>query len=178
MSFWAEPSLYMYSGCEAADLTPCPLPTPCLSLPSSPRDRCRVAPEYFTAQKMKKAYYLTQKIPDQVGDCLYPSASRKLPWSNLWGPEANSSSSLSGRISYIPTCKDLLACMSLERTSVVAQMVKRLPTTQETWVQSLGWEGLLEKEVTTHSTILAWKIPWTEEPGRLQSMGSQRVGHD
>ena len=64
------------------------------------------------------------------------------------------------------------------RTFPVAQMVKHLPTTQETWVQSLGWEGLLEKEVATHSTILAWKIPWTEEPGRLQSMGLQRVGHD
>ena len=60
----------------------------------------------------------------------------------------------------------------------MAQMVKRLPTMQETWVQSLGWEDLLEKEMATHSSILAWKIPWMEEPGRLQSMGSQRVGHD
>ena len=57
-------------------------------------------------------------------------------------------------------------------------MVKRLPTMQETWVQSLGQEDLLEKEMATHSSILAWKIPWTEEPGRIQSMGSQRVGHD
>ena len=56
--------------------------------------------------------------------------------------------------------------------------VKRLPTMWETWVQSLGQEDLLEKEMATHSSILAWKIPWTEEPGRLQSMGSQRVGHD
>ena len=53
-----------------------------------------------------------------------------------------------------------------------------LPTMWETWVQSLGREGLLEKEMTTHSRILAWKIPWTEEPGRLQSMGLQRVGHN
>ena len=60
----------------------------------------------------------------------------------------------------------------------MAQMVKRLPTMQETRVQSLGWEDLLEKEMATHSSILAWKIPWMEEPGRLQSMGSQRVGHD
>ena len=60
----------------------------------------------------------------------------------------------------------------------VAQMVKRLPTMQETQVQSLGWDDFLEKEMATHSSILAWKIPWTEEPGRLQSMGSQRVGHD
>ena len=57
-------------------------------------------------------------------------------------------------------------------TSLVAQMVKCLPTIQETRVQSLGQEDLLEKEVVTHSSILAWKIPWTEEPGRLQSMGS------
>ena len=57
-------------------------------------------------------------------------------------------------------------------------MVKRLPTMGETWVQSLGQEDPLEKEMATHSSILAWKIPRTEEPGRLQSMGSQRVGHD
>ena len=63
-------------------------------------------------------------------------------------------------------------------TSLVAQTVKRLPTMRETQVQSLGWEILLEKEMVTHSSILAWKIPWTEKPGRLQSMGSQRVGHD
>ena len=62
--------------------------------------------------------------------------------------------------------------------SLVAQMVKRLPTIWETWVQSLGQEDLLEKEMATHSSTLAWKIPWMEEPGRLQSMGSQRVGHD
>ena len=60
----------------------------------------------------------------------------------------------------------------------MAQMVKRLPAVQETWVRSLGWEDPLEKEMATHSSTLAWKIPWTEELGRLQSMGSQRVGHD
>ena len=60
----------------------------------------------------------------------------------------------------------------------MAQTVKRLPTMQETWVQSLGWEDLLEKEMATHSSILSWEIPWTEESGRLQSMGSKRVGHD
>ena len=57
-------------------------------------------------------------------------------------------------------------------------MVKRLPTMRETQVQSLGREDLLERELATHSSTLAWEIPWTEEPGRLQSMGSQRVGHD
>ena len=61
---------------------------------------------------------------------------------------------------------------------MVAQTVKRLPTMWETWVPSLGREDLLEQEMATHSSILAWKIPWMEEPGRLQSMGQQRVGHD
>ena len=61
---------------------------------------------------------------------------------------------------------------------LVIQMVKNLRAVQETWVQSLGWEDLLEKEMATHSSILAWRMPWTEEPGGLQSMGSQRVGHD
>ena len=62
--------------------------------------------------------------------------------------------------------------------NVMAQMVKRLPTMPETRVQSLGWEDLLEKELATHSSILAWKILWMEEPGGLQPLGSQRVGHD
>ena len=59
----------------------------------------------------------------------------------------------------------------------MAQMVKHLPAMQETWVRSLGQEDPLEKEIATPSSILAWKIPWMEDPGRLQSMGSQRVGH-
>ena len=62
--------------------------------------------------------------------------------------------------------------------SLVAQMVKNLPAVQETWVQSLGWEESLEKEMTTHSDILVWSIPWTEEPGGLQSVGLQRVRRD
>ena len=66
----------------------------------------------------------------------------------------------------------------IEWISLVAQMVKRLATMWETWVQFLGQEDLLEKEKATHSSILAWKIPWKVEPGRLQSMGLQRVGHD
>ena len=70
-----------------------------------------------------------------------------------------------------PTLPDLKA-------SLVAQMVKRLPVIQESWVWSLGWEDPLEKAMATHSSTLAWKIPWVEEPGGLQFMGSQRVGHD
>ena len=60
----------------------------------------------------------------------------------------------------------------------MAQMVKNLPAMWETWLQFLGWEDPLEKGMATYSSILGWRIPWTGEPGRLQSMGSQRVGHD
>ena len=59
--------------------------------------------------------------------------------------------------------------------SLIAQLVKNFPAMQETWVRFLGWEDPLEKETATHSSILAWKIPWTEEPGRLQSIGSQEL---
>ena len=62
--------------------------------------------------------------------------------------------------------------------SLVAQMVKGLPAIQETWVQSLGGEDPLEEDIATHSSILAWRIPWMEEPGGLQSMGLKRVRHD
>ena len=60
----------------------------------------------------------------------------------------------------------------------MAQRVKNLPSMLESWVRSLGWEDPLEKEMATYSSILRWRIPWTEEPGGLQSMGSQRVGRD
>ena len=62
--------------------------------------------------------------------------------------------------------------------ALVAQMVKNLPAMQETWLQSLGQKDPQEKEMATHSSILAWRMPWTEESGGLQSMGSQRVGHN
>ena len=62
--------------------------------------------------------------------------------------------------------------------SLVAQLVKNPPAMGETWVRSLGWEDPLEKEKAAHSSILAWRIPWIEEPGRLQSMGLERVRHD
>ena len=68
--------------------------------------------------------------------------------------------------------------MELYKTLMVAQMVKNLPAVQETQVPSLGWEHPLEKEMAIHSSILTWKILWTEEPGELQSMESQRAGHD
>ena len=66
----------------------------------------------------------------------------------------------------------------LEAASLVVQMAKSLVVMQETWVQSLGLEDPLEKEMATHSSTLAWKTPWTEQPGKLQSMGSQRVRHN
>ena len=75
-------------------------------------------------------------------------------------------------------CLGISISIWLVVNTLVAQMVKRLPTTRETWVPSLGQEDPLEKEMATHSRVLAWRIPWMEEPGGLQSMGSQRVGHD
>ena len=74
--------------------------------------------------------------------------------------------------------RKLFFLLCLLESSLVAQTVKRLPAMRETWVWSLGREDPLEKEMATHSSILSWKIPWTGEPGRLQSMGPQRVGHD
>ena len=74
--------------------------------------------------------------------------------------------------------REKLGSLGCQWASLVAQTVKRLPAVRETRVQSLGWEDPLEKEMAPHSSTLAWKIPWTEEPGGLQSMGSQRVGHN
>ena len=79
---------------------------------------------------------------------------------------------------FLITLSGLGYSLSIHWTSLVAQTVKRLSTLWETWVRSLGWEDPLEKEMATHSSILAWRIPWTEELGRLQSTGSQRVEHD
>jgi len=73
---------------------------------------------------------------------------------------------------------DLVIHIYVLRASLVAQWVKGVPAMWESHVRSLGWEDSLEKEMATHSGVLAWRIPWTEVPGGLQSMGSQRVGHD
>ena len=70
------------------------------------------------------------------------------------------------------------SCHLLLISSASVRSILNLPAMQETWVRSLGWEDPLEKGMATHSSVLAWRIPWTEEPGRLQSIGSQRVGHD
>ena len=84
---------------------------------------------------------------------------------------------------YLPQIKTLYypkiyIYLTITRASLVAQTVKNPPAMQETQVQSLGWEDLPENGTTSHSSILAWRIPWTEEPGKLQSMGLQRVRHD
>ena len=71
-----------------------------------------------------------------------------------------------------------MVCPNRSRASLVAQRLKRLPAMRETCVRSLGWEDPLEKEMAAHSSILARRIPWMEEPGGLHSTGSQRVGHD
>ena len=83
-----------------------------------------------------------------------------------------------GEIKSFPDKQKLREFSTTKLALVVAQMIKHLPTMRETRVQSLGQEYLLEKEMATHSSTLAWKIPWTVEPGRLQSMGWQRIGHD
>ena len=75
-------------------------------------------------------------------------------------------------------CFKLKVSDNFKQASLVAQTVKNLPAVWETGVRSLGWEDPLEKGMATHSSILAWRIPWLEEPGGLQFMGSQRVGHD
>ena len=76
---------------------------------------------------------------------------------------------------HLPTHQLFTEQLLEARASLVAQMVKNLCTMQETWILSLGWEDHLEKRMATHSSILAWRTPWTEEPGGLQSMGLQRV---
>ena len=101
------------------------------------------------------------------------------PNSSLYHSHAHFSSLLH-RMCPPKTYRIVLPVLSFTYTwhSLVAQMVKRLSKMRETWVRSLGWEDLLEKEIAIHSNTIAWKIPWTEEPGRLQSLGSQRVGDD
>ena len=86
-----------------------------------------------------------------------------------------------GCVTSLESCPDLhtpLFSSSSLKASLVSQRIKRLPAMQETRVRFLGWEDPLEKEMEIHSSTLAWKIPWTEELDRLQTMGSQRVGHD
>ena len=106
-------------------------------------------------------------------------------WSNLLRLCQTTVGRLAETVSWCPCDLSLAHCpgqcgpeLSMHMPWVVAQRVRILPAMRETWVQSLGWEDTLEKGMATHSIILAWRIPWTEEPGGLQSSGSQRVRHD
>ena len=113
-------------------------------------------------------------IPRLTGSRVKPR-QLALPHTFLRSDHFSSDSPVTGGgFSVLPPGKEL---SYVPRASLVPRMVKNLPAMQETWVRSLGWEDPPEKGMTTHSSILAWRTPRTEEPGRLRSMGSQRVGH-
>ena len=103
----------------------------------------------------------------------------RLPTPVFWPGEFHGQRSLQGYSPWGCQESDMTEWLHFhfQRNSLVAQMVKSVPEMWETWVRSLGQEDPLDKGMATHSSILAWKIPWIEEPGRPQSMGSQRVGH-
>ena len=109
----------------------------------------------------------------------------KIIWRRKWQPtpvllpgKSHGQRSMVGHSPWGCKESDTTERLHFALTSLVAQTVKRLPAVWDTQVRPLGWEDPVEKEMATHSSILAWKIPWTEGPGRLQSMGSQRVGQD
>ena len=103
---------------------------------------------------------------------------RKILWRRKWQPTPVLLPGKSHGWKSLVGCSPWFYLFSSNWDSLVAQSVKNLPAMQETWVRSLGQEDPLEKEMATHSSILAWRIPWTEEPGGLQSTRLQRVGHD
>ena len=106
-----------------------------------------------------------------MSSCSWPFSPCLFLWVSMRNVKGNLNIRCSMSQLKVPSFLNLTA-------SLVTQVVKNLPAMQETWVRSLGWEDPLEKEMTTHSSILAWRIPWTEEPGGLQSMGSQRVRYN
>ena len=124
----------------------------------------------FKLQKIKDEQSQTGKITLPIGG--FPSS--------LAGKEPTCNAGDSGSIPGLGRSagKGIGYPLQYSWTSWVAQREKNPPAMRETWVQSLDWEDPLEKGMATHSSILAWRIPWTEEPGELQSMGSQRVTHD
>ena len=134
--------------------------------------------------KVKSESEVAQSCPtlSDPMDCSPPGSSvhgicqtRVLEWLPLPSPNLNNIQSLFHMIS---DGQEFGRGLSVLPTSIVAQTVKRVSAMRETWVRFLGREDPLEKEMATHSSTLAWKIPWVKEPGRLQSMGSRRVGHD
>ena len=128
--------------------------------------------EYIPANKMSIAWQLPQYALVTAGEVMFSVTGLEFSYSQVgfckWKVEVEL---LLRGWSFNPDIASLGA-------SLVAQMVKNLPIMQQAQVQSLGWEDPLEKGLATHSSILAWRIPWTEEPGRIQSLGSQRVGHN
>ena len=113
------------------------------------------------------------KLPEQT-----PSGKSDPSWHKKILSKASPPSLVRSHLLPCPPPSGWMSPHPLLWASLLTQLVKNLPAMQETQVRFLGWEDSLEKEMATHSNILAWKIPWTEEPGGLQSMGSQRVGHD
>ena len=118
----------------------------------------------------------TQQATREWHDIFKVMSGKNLPPKTLY--QARLSFRFDGEIKSFPDKQKLREFSTTKLALVVAQMIKHLPTMRETRVQSLGQEYLLEKEMATHSSTLAWKIPWTEEPRGLQSMGSQRVRQD
>ena len=105
------------------------------------------------------------------------SLSLFMHWRRKWQPTPVFLPGESQRQGSLVGCR-LWGRTESDTASLVAQMVKNLPAMWETWVRSLIWEDPLEEGMATHSSVLAWRVPWTEEPHRLKSMGSQRAGHD
>ena len=133
---------------------------------------------YYEDKNVWSTFVFLQQVLGDISRLIFvcsitPSLSKETPgWSNRSSPSSGLLGNLS-RLSHPLLPLELLFCFIFV-ASPVAQWVKNLlamQETQETWVWSLGWEDLLEEEMTPHSSILAWKIPWTEEPGRLQSTG-------
>ena len=104
--------------------------------------------------------------------------SSTIAWKIPWTEEPGRLHVVHGVAKSRTRLSDFTSLHAPRQASLVAQTVKNLPAMQETWVRSLGWEDSLEKGVATHSSILAWRVPWTEEPGGQHSMGSQRVRQD
>ena len=125
-------------------------------------------------------------LPNRWPEYSWPSneyvglISFRIDWLNLLAVQGTLKSLLqqhSLKTSVLSCSAFLGQSLNFSWASLVAQLVKNPPAVQKAWVRSLGWEDPLEKEMALHSSILAWEIPWTEEPGGLQSMGLQRVGH-
>ena len=104
--------------------------------------------------------------------------SSTIAWKIPWTEEPGRLHVVHGVAKSRTRLSDFTSLHAPRQASLVAQTVKNLPAMQETWVRSLDWEDSLEKGVATHSSILAWRVPWTEEPGGQHSMGSQRVRQD